>query len=119
MRSRSHVTKIQTKPSEVPKAVEILQRGAQHIADRAASRDTPQGERSMKKAVDAFNAIFGHNLSERQGWQFMEILKIARSSNGGHNPDDYEDAAAYAALAGECADAEQKDGAVSAMGRPS
>lgn len=84
-------------------AVTILRAGAQHIEDRAASRDLPQGERSMARAVKAFNAMFGTSLTEVQGWQFMEILKISRSAVGAHNPDDYEDAAAYAALAGEAA----------------
>ena len=34
---------------------------------------------------------------------FMAILKAARATAGGHNPDDYEDGAAYFALAGEAA----------------
>lgn len=84
-------------------AVSILRAGAQHIEDRAASRDLPEGERSMARAVKAFNAMFGTNLTEVQGWQFMELLKMSRSAAGAHNPDDYEDAAAYAALAGEAA----------------
>lgn len=84
-------------------AVMILRAGAQHIEDRAASRDLPEGERSMARAVKAFNAMFGKDLTEVQGWQFMGLLKMSRSAAGAHNPDDYEDAAAYAALAGEAA----------------
>ena len=33
----------------------------------------------------------------------MELLKIARRKAGAHNPDDYVDAAGYAAIAHECA----------------
>lgn len=85
-------------------AAEILRKGAQHIEDRAASRDQPEGERSMARCVKAFNAMFGKDLTEVQGWQFMELLKMARSAVGTHNPDDFEDGSAYCALAGEAAD---------------
>lgn len=46
-------------------------------------------------------------LSERQGWAFMQILKMVRGAttarNGLHNADDALDGAAYAALGGEAA----------------
>jgi hypothetical protein len=84
-------------------ADEILQRGADHIRDRAATRDQSSGERTMSQVVKAFNAIFGTKLTEEQGWQFMVLLKIVRAANGKVNIDDYEDEAAYAALAAEAA----------------
>lgn len=84
-------------------ATEILRTAADHIDHRATLRDTPEGERSMRRTVDAFNALTGEQLSERDGWLFMALLKAARATAGGHNPDDYEDMAAYAALMGECA----------------
>jgi hypothetical protein len=84
-------------------ADEILKRGADHIRDRAATRDQSNGERTMKQVVKAFNAIFGTKLTEEQGWQFMVLLKIVRGANGKVNIDDYEDEAAYAALAAEAA----------------
>lgn len=84
-------------------APEILKRAAQHIEERAALRDQPGGERSMRATVEAFNAIEGIKLTERQGWLFMALLKAARSANGNHVFDDYEDGAAYFALAGEAA----------------
>jgi hypothetical protein len=87
----------------------ILTAGAEHIAARAASRDCIGGERSMARTVKAFNAMFGAHLTEVQGWQFMVILKMARASAGGHNPDDYEDGAAYFALVGEAADGENRE----------
>lgn len=86
------------------KAPEILQRAAQHMSDRAASREQPDGERSMRRTVDAFNALTGHRLTERDGWLFMAVLKAARACNTAAGmPDDYEDGAAYFALAGESA----------------
>ena len=84
-------------------AASILRNAAGHIEQRAALRDTPEGERSMLRTVEAFNALTGKQLSERDGWLFMALLKAARATAGGHNPDDYEDMAAYAALMGECA----------------
>ena len=85
----------------------FLEKGVQHMKDRAVQRDSEDGERSMKACVDAFNAMFGHNLTETQGWQFMVLLKMSRSRNK-FNTDDYEDAAAYTGLAGEAHSNEQK-----------
>jgi hypothetical protein len=83
-------------------AVDILQRAAGHIEARAAQRDQAQGERSMARTVAAFNALTGHQLSERDGWMFMVALKAARACcTPTGQPDDYEDLAAYGALAGE------------------
>ena len=79
----------------------ILQNAAAEMQDRAASRDTPEGERSMGRCVKAFNAMFGTELTETQGWQFMELLKMARSVGGEFRLDDFTDGVAYAALAGE------------------
>lgn len=85
------------------RAPALLQEALGAIGDRASQRDAPSGERSMGRTVAAFNAIFGHELTEEQGWQFMALLKIVRGSQGEVRADDYVDEAAYAALAGEAA----------------
>ena len=85
-------------------APEILVQAADCIGDRASQRDQANGERSMARTVAAFNALTGHNLSEVDGWEFMAILKLARSRGGKHRLDDYVDGAAYFGLAGECAE---------------
>ncbi len=82
-------------------APEILKRAAAHIAQRAASRDLPDGERSMPRAVAAFTALTGKHMSESEGWLFMVCLKAARATAGAYTPDDAEDGAAYFALFGE------------------
>ena len=90
----------------------ILNASIAAIADRGRQRDTSTDgthqERSMADCVMAFNIIEGTNLSERQGWVFMQVLKIARAAatakNGQCNADDYIDGAAYAALAAEAAE---------------
>lgn len=94
------------KKSLPPTAVDILRSSALAIEDRAASRDCPDGERSMLRCVETFNRLTGHNLSERDGWVFMTTLKLSRAQsaleNCALNPDDYIDGAAYLALALEC-----------------
>jgi hypothetical protein len=92
-------------PSSVERiaAHEFLERGVSHMRNRAVQRDSEAGERSMARAVAAFNAQEGTNLTEAQGWRFMIQLKYARAVNGVFVADDYEDMAAYAGLAGEAA----------------
>jgi hypothetical protein len=43
-------------------AEHYLQQAAAEMADRAESRDTEDGERSMARAVEAFNSLYGHDL---------------------------------------------------------
>lgn len=84
-------------------APEILTRAADEMANRAAVRDSPEGERSMRRAVAAYNSITGQGVTEVQGWLFMALLKASRGTGGGLHMDDWVDMAAYAALAGEAA----------------
>jgi hypothetical protein len=86
------------------------------MQDRAATYDKPDGERSMGRTVEAFNAITSHTLTEEQGWLFMGLLKMARSQSGDFKADNFEDEAAYAALRGECAAA--KDARTSKVSSP-
>lgn len=83
-------------------AVETLRRAADLIELRGKQRDSDAGERSMARTVAAFNAVYGAGLTETQGWHFMELLKMARSSQGAYVADDFYDKVAYAALAAEC-----------------
>lgn len=76
----------------------LLRKAAQTIDDRAAERDLP-AERSMARAVGAFNTLTGQSLTTTQGWLFVAVLKLARATAGKYNPDDLLDAAAYVALA--------------------
>lgn len=89
------------------KAHEFLEAGIGHMKDRAATYDAPSGERSMEKTVAIFNELLAEKLreplTEEDGWNFMQILKLVRSKQGKFKADSYEDGAAYAALAGEAA----------------
>ena len=88
-------------PKQTVQATEILTDAAETIGSRASERDV-DSERSMKTAVAAFNAMYGTELTETQGWMFMVFLKAARAKGGNFKLDDYIDGAAYFALAGEC-----------------
>lgn len=93
-------------------AIELLEKTAGHLKDRAATYDKPEGERSIGAAVEAFNAVTGDglmNTSER-GWLFMAILKMVRSQQGNYRADNYEDLTAYSALMGEAACEERNGG---------
>ncbi len=88
-------------------AAQILQAGLQHMQDRANTYDKPEGERSMGMTVALANVLLADKLrtplSEEDGWNFMELLKLVRSKQGEFKADNYEDRAAYAGLAGEAA----------------
>jgi hypothetical protein len=83
-------------------AVDVLEAAAGHMKARAATYDSPEGERSMARAVAAFNAITRHGLTEAEGWLLMQILKDVRQWQApGHHVDSSEDCVAYAALKAE------------------
>lgn len=84
------------------KAPDLLAQAAKHMADRAATYDQPEGERSMGRAVQAFNAITGRGLTETEGWLLLQVLKDVRLfQRHGYHADSAEDCIAYAALKAE------------------
>ncbi|CAM0044866.1 phosphofructokinase [Vibrio phage K459] len=102
---RVTAARFDTASGRIP-AHQFLEKGVGHMKDRASQRDAEDGERSMKRCVEGFNALEGTTLTETQGWKFMVMLKMARSVSGDFTADDYEDMAAYAGLAGESASME-------------
>lgn len=92
--------------SDTPSAPQILGEARKHIEDRAATYDSPEGERSVGATVKAFNIITGRDgiraLSESEGWLLMQILKDVRdrARPAGHR-DSLEDGTAYSALKAE------------------
>ena len=89
-----------TLPEPEP-AIGFLDEAASAMRNRAALRDTPQGERTAGKIAKVFNAITGKDLTESDAWLFLLVLKIVRSRSGKYSRDDFVDMAAYSALLGE------------------
>ena len=90
-------------------APELLTRAADLMAERGKQYDQPQGERSMGRAVTAFNAITGQILTEAEGWLLMECVKNVRLwQRPGYHADSAEDCIAYAALKAEAKQKEAK-----------
>lgn len=84
------------------KASAIIKAAANVLDERGAERDQ-EGERSMARAVEVFNAMVSEDssgLSESEGWLFMVALKLARAERS-NNPDHYVDLVGYIALLGE------------------
>lgn len=70
--------------------------------ERAAEYDQPGGERSMGSTVVAFNAITGRELTEAEGWLFLQTLKDVRQwSAKGYHHDSAVDGVSYSALKAE------------------
>jgi len=85
------------------KATEFLQAAIDTQAERGKQYDSPEGERSMGRTVQAFNAITGRDLTEAEGWLLLQTLKDVRQWQ---NPDKYHhdsalDGVAYASLKAE------------------
>ena len=85
------------------KAPDILKKSAQHMLDRATTYDKPEGERSMAKTVQAFNAITGRDITTAEGWLMLVVLKQVRAFQNPGKPhvDSLEDGPAYLALMAE------------------
>lgn len=90
------------------RADEYLGKAQALMLERGKQYDKPEGERSMGKAVMAFNAITGRNICESEGWLLLQILKDVRQwQNPAFHADSAEDCVAYAALKAEALEQEQ------------
>ena len=81
----------------------LLNSAAGKLRDRVTEYDKPEGERSAAQTVTAFNAITGRDLTESEGWLFLQLLKDVRqwSNVGKFHADSAIDSVGYAALKGE------------------
>jgi hypothetical protein len=88
--------------TETSTARDFLTRAIKTMNDRGKRYDSPGGERSMGKAVDAFNVITGRSLTTSEGWLLLQILKDVRQYYGAsYHEDSALDCVAYAALKAE------------------
>lgn len=90
----------QLKPTTAPA---MLQKAADLLVERGKQYDQPAtGERSAARIVTAFNAITRRDLTEAEGWLFLQLLKQVRLFNApGYHADSAEDNIAYGALLAE------------------
>lgn len=80
----------------------FLRRAEQIMNERAHQYDKPEGERSMGKTVQAFNAITGRDLTEAEGWLLLQVLKDVRQwQRPDFHQDSADDGIAYSALKAE------------------
>jgi hypothetical protein len=87
----------------------FIQEALQTLQKRALERGLDDEERSMEKIVKAFNDLTGKGLTEKDGYLFMVLLKLARDQSSKiSNPDDIIDGIAYIALMGEAIDFKSK-----------
>lgn len=80
----------------------FAEQAASIMEQRGQTYDLASGERSMERTVAVFNAYLGTNLTESQGWLFMDILKTVRAfTKKAFHQDSCEDKVAYACLLAE------------------
>lgn len=85
-------------------ADQLCAKARETMVERGKTYDPASGEeRSMPRIVAAFNAIRGKDLTETDGWVFMQCLKMVRGAVTPGHEDSALDGVAYAALAGESA----------------
>lgn len=99
------VEESETKKTVNITAPELLQEASSIMEERGKQYDQEGGERSMSKTVDMFNTATGRDLTEVEGWFFMECLKNVRFFQNTKVPhaDSIKDKIAYSALFGEAA----------------
>ena len=87
------------------RATDLLNEAAHIMDERGKQYNAPEGERSMGKTVAVFNICTGRELTEVEGWFFMECLKNVRYFQNPDKPheDSVKNKIAYAALFGEAA----------------
>lgn len=82
-------------------AAELLREVMDVLVERGKTRDTDEGEKSMSRVVNTFNALTDTGLTESDGWLFMLCLKLGRMQYG-YDRDSFIDAIGYASLLAEC-----------------
>ena len=86
-------------------ATDILTRAAQLVdVDRMAQWGNPVD--SHERIAAMWSAILGKRVDGQQAALCMALLKISRAEGNPGDPDSYADAAAYIAIAAQCAGVE-------------
>ena len=59
---------------------DFLSSALSHQRERATMYASGAGERSMDTMVEMFNTLYETSLTEEQGWAFMCLLKLVRTT---------------------------------------
>lgn len=83
-------------------SVDFLNYAAEIQSNRAATYDTPEGERSMGKAVGMLNTLRNLSLKTSDGWALLVFLKMVRGEQrASFHADSAVDSVSYLALYSE------------------
>lgn len=90
--------------SDTKVAASILQTAKEIVS---GSRNEQHGgiAENFTNIAALWGAYLGVKITPADVASLMELLKIARRRSGSHNPDDYVDAAGYAAIGGQLSEA--------------
>lgn len=89
------------------KAPDILTRGAELVGGDRAQQ---YGDAAVmfRRIADLWTAYLGgQEITARDAAMMLALMKVARTQGGQHTADSFVDGAAYIALAGQLAEAEQ------------
>jgi hypothetical protein len=86
----------------LPDALDFLDEAIEIMEIRAKERGHTTTENTFQQIADTFNAMTFNELSAKDVAVFMLVLKLVRHYNGvTYKHDDFVDAIAYAAFAGQ------------------
>lgn len=86
----------------LPNALDFLDQATEIMETRAKERGHTTTENTFQQIADTFNAMTFNELSAKDVAVFMLVLKLVRHYNGEtYKHDDFVDAIAYAAFAGQ------------------
>jgi hypothetical protein len=86
----------------LPDALDFLDQATEIMETRAKERGHTTTENTFQQIADTFNAMTFNELSAKDVAVFMLVLKLVRHYNGvTYKHDDFVDAIAYAAFAGQ------------------
>jgi hypothetical protein len=86
----------------LPDALDFLDQATKIMETRAKERGHTTTENTFQQIADTFNAMTFNELSAKDVAVFMLVLKLVRHYNGvTYKHDDFVDAIAYAAFAGQ------------------
>ena len=85
----------------------IIETARKVVSGHSTDRDKGS-ERTFRDIARVFNALTGHNLTEKDADIFMVVVKLVRAYRN-NDPDNYVDAIGYMGMAGEAATGKDSD----------